>query len=301
MSSSFTSNNSQHGETTNLTVTARRNRGRPPTLRPCQYCHLVQEGYQALRNHYRSCPHNPSNIVQHQEQEENEDVEMADVSHQDSQHETDGLHDDAHQQDINAMPDYTDEGEPQAGNPSGSEANDNSNRAMSVDTLPPTNEDGKFQVATFFFSLTHTEVVFFLGIEAFSDEADDEVDATPDFHDFPDNLLDVKYKTVGIVGDDTDDLACVYDCSNLQEIGGNTYTTSELISIELYDLVHDFAIPREAYRRLVRLMNTMIRDKEKLGRGNRKKSPSVKVCSILISYHKQRQIQKSSTDPKSKI
>ncbi|CEP08941.1 hypothetical protein [Parasitella parasitica] len=70
-----------------------------------------------------------------------------------------------------------------------------------------------------------------------------------------------------MVEDNTDDLACVYDCSNLQEISSeNTYTTSELIFVELYDLVNDFTIPRKAYRRLLRLMNTVIRDKEKLER-----------------------------------
>ncbi|CEP17097.1 hypothetical protein [Parasitella parasitica] len=74
----------------------------------------------------------------------------------------------------------------------------------------------------------------------------------PDFHELPDDLLNVRYKTLGIVEDNTDDLACVYDL--------------------YYDLVKDFAIPREAYRRLVRLMNTVIRDKEKL---EREKNPHI--------------------------
>ncbi|CEP16975.1 hypothetical protein [Parasitella parasitica] len=98
------------------------------------------------------------------------------------------------------------------------------------------------------------------------DESDNDSASMPDFYDLPDDLLNVKYKTLRIVEDNTDDLACVYDCSTLQEICVSTYTTSELIFVELYDLVKNFTIPREAYRRLVRLMNTVIRDKEKLER-----------------------------------
>ena len=56
----------------------------------------------------------------------------------------------------------------------------------------------------------------------------------------------------------------------MQDIGPNSYNTSELISMELYDLVNEYTIPREAYRKLVRLMNTMIRDTEKLARGKKK-------------------------------
>ncbi|CEP07672.1 hypothetical protein [Parasitella parasitica] len=52
----------------------------------------------------------------------------------------------------------------------------------------------------------------------------------------------------------------------MENVGPNSYTTSELISIELYDLVKEFSIPRDAYRKLVRLMNTTIRDNDKLAR-----------------------------------
>jgi hypothetical protein len=55
-------------------------------------------------------------------------------------------------------------------------------------------------------------------------------------------------------------------------IGPNSYNTSKLISMELYDLGNEYTIPREAYRKLVRLMNTVIRDTEKLARGKKKKS-----------------------------
>ncbi|CEP09364.1 hypothetical protein [Parasitella parasitica] len=98
------------------------------------------------------------------------------------------------------------------------------------------------------------------------DESENNSASMPDFHELPDDLLNVKYKTLGIIEDNTDDLTFVYDCSTLQEIGKNTYKTSELISIELYDLVKDFVISKEAYRRLVRLINTVIRDNEKLER-----------------------------------
>ncbi|CEP12800.1 hypothetical protein [Parasitella parasitica] len=99
------------------------------------------------------------------------------------------------------------------------------------------------------------------------DDADSNSDDESDNYSasLPDDLLNVKYKTLGIVEDNTDDLACVYDCSTSQKMTKNTYTTFELTSIELYDLVKDFAIPREVFRCLVRFMNTvMIRDKEKL-------------------------------------
>lgn len=86
------------------------------------------------------------------------------------------------------------------------------------------------------------------------------------------DLSNIQYKTKGVFQEDAHDSAWVYDCRSLQDIGPNTYTTSELISIELYDLVNEYTIPREAYRKLVRLMNTMIRDTEKLARGKRKKS-----------------------------
>ncbi|CEP14302.1 hypothetical protein [Parasitella parasitica] len=92
------------------------------------------------------------------------------------------------------------------------------------------------------------------------DESDNDSASMPDFPEHPDDLLNFKYKILGMVEDNTDDLACVYDCSTLQEIGENTYTISELIFVELYDLVKDFTIPRKAYRRLLRLMNTVIRD-----------------------------------------
>ena len=82
------------------------------------------------------------------------------------------------------------------------------------------------------------------------------------------NLLNVKYKTTGVVDYDSDDQACFYDCRSLEAVDENTYTTTELISIELYDIVNDFTIPREAYRKLVRLMNTVLRDTEQISRGN---------------------------------
>ncbi|KAK4509116.1 uncharacterized protein ATC70_007466 [Mucor velutinosus] len=80
------------------------------------------------------------------------------------------------------------------------------------------------------------------------------------------DLLNVKYKTVGVVDPDAEDQACFYDCRSLEDINQNTYTTTELVSIELYDIVNDFAIPRDAYRKLVRLMNTVLRDTEKISR-----------------------------------
>ncbi|CEP16931.1 hypothetical protein [Parasitella parasitica] len=116
------------------------------------------------------------------------------------------------------------------------------------------------------------------------DESDNDTASMPDFYELPDDLLNVKYKTLGIVEDNTDDLACVYDCSTFQEISENTYTTSELIFVELYDLVKNFTTPREAYRRLVRLMKTGIRDnKEKLERATMKMMLLGDIVSRLLA------------------
>ena len=56
----------------------------------------------------------------------------------------------------------------------------------------------------------------------------------------------------------------------MQDIEPNSYNTSELISMELYGLGNEYTIPRQAYRKLVRLMNTVIRDTEKLASGKKK-------------------------------
>lgn len=82
------------------------------------------------------------------------------------------------------------------------------------------------------------------------------------------DLLSVKYKTVGTLDENSTDQAIFYDCSSLETIDENTYTTTELLSIELYDIANDFTISRDAYRKLVRLMNTVLRDTEKISRGN---------------------------------
>ncbi|CEP14573.1 hypothetical protein [Parasitella parasitica] len=44
-------------------------------------------------------------------------------------------------------------------------------------------------------------------------ESDNDSARLADFHELPDDLLNVKYKTLGIIEDNTDDLACVYDCT----------------------------------------------------------------------------------------
>ena len=56
----------------------------------------------------------------------------------------------------------------------------------------------------------------------------------------------------------------------MQDIGPNSYNASELISMELYDLVNEYNIPREAYYNLVMLINTRIRGTENLTRGKKK-------------------------------
>ncbi|CEP13999.1 hypothetical protein [Parasitella parasitica] len=138
----------------------------------------------------------------------------------------------------------------------------------SIVTIAPNNEDGEFYTLGIIWDgryllLLRKKMLITTGMTSLTMI----VLSMPDFYELPDNLLNVKYKKLGIVEDNTDDLACLYDCSTLQEISENTYTESELIFVELYDLVKNFTIPREAYRRLVRLMNTVIRDnKEKLER-----------------------------------
>ncbi|OAD71018.1 hypothetical protein PHYBLDRAFT_148233 [Phycomyces blakesleeanus NRRL 1555(-)] len=46
----------------------------------------------------------------------------------------------------------------------------------------------------------------------------------------------------------------------------NTFTTSQLLSIELYDIVTSFNVPTECHRQLVNLMNTVFRDHDKLSK-----------------------------------
>ncbi|CEP18538.1 hypothetical protein [Parasitella parasitica] len=81
-------------------------------------------------------------------------------------------------------------------------------------------------------------------------------------------LIDTKYKTSGVVEKGSDDLACVYDCKLFKNVSPNSYTKSELISIELHDLVKEFSIRRDTYGKLVRLINTTISHNDKLARGN---------------------------------
>ena len=51
----------------------------------------------------------------------------------------------------------------------------------------------------------------------------------------------------------------------MQSLDKDTFTYSELMSIELYDLVTSFKAPQEMHRKLVRLANTLIRDHKKIG------------------------------------
>lgn len=93
MSSPF-SNNNQHGQSSSsrpnasiqhesfLLPTSQRRRGRPPTARPCQYCHSIKQSYQNLMNHIRHCEQNPNNRTQRDEGDQ--DVNMVDVVVQDS-------------------------------------------------------------------------------------------------------------------------------------------------------------------------------------------------------------------------
>ncbi|KAG2193951.1 hypothetical protein INT47_003521 [Mucor saturninus] len=53
----------------------------------------------------------------------------------------------------------------------------------------------------------------------------------------------------------------VHDEASIQE---HAFTTSQLMSIELYDIVTSFQVSSECHRQIVRLMNTVIRDHEKL-------------------------------------
>lgn len=55
----------------------------------------------------------------------------------------------------------------------------------------------------------------------------------------------------------------VYDLTPINE---NSFNYATLISIILYDIVTDFKAPQEMHRRLVRLMNTLIQNFEKLGK-----------------------------------
>ena len=70
----------------------------------------------------------------------------------------------------------------------------------------------------------------------------------------------------------------VYEDNVLTE---NTFTTSQLLSIQLYDAVTAFNISTEAHRVLAGIMNTIIRDHDKLMQGINNKLASVKVDSYI--------------------
>lgn len=71
----------------------------------------------------------------------------------------------------------------------------------------------------------------------------------------------------------------VYETSNLNE---NTFNYMELMSIELYELVSEYRAPQEFHRKLVRLINTIIRDKkEKPGKNTFLSSP---LYTVYISF-----------------
>ncbi|CEP12805.1 hypothetical protein [Parasitella parasitica] len=215
----------------------------PPMSRACEFCNTVFDGSQALGNLRHSCRLNYQNEWQQ------EDVVMNNVSNHVDQDASnihgEIIHPESFQDD--ALPESTDD----------SMQLEAENGDASIVTIAANNEDGEFYTPD--------------ADSSSDDESDNYSASLPDFYELPDDLLNVKYKTLGIVEDNTDDLACVYDCSTFQKMIRNTYTTFELISTVLYDLVKDFAIAREVFRRLVRFMNTvMIRDKEKLEKATMK-------------------------------
>lgn len=60
-------------------------------------------------------------------------------------------------------------------------------------------------------------------------------------------------------------LAHVYD--SMEGIGSGSFNKLQLLSIYLSQLVREYRIPREGYRKLVRFINTCIRDHDEIVSG----------------------------------
>ena len=56
---------------------------------------------------------------------------------------------------------------------------------------------------------------------------------------------------------------------NQSHIDDNTFNISQLMSIQLYDIVTSFGVSTECHRQLVGFANTLIRDHAKLIEGNK--------------------------------
>lgn len=65
-------------------------------------------------------------------------------------------------------------------------------------------------------------------------------------------------------------------------IDQNSFCTAELLSIHLYDIVSENNVSRDCYRRLVRFVNTVIRDNKKLLQG--KVPNDISKYKLLISF-----------------
>jgi hypothetical protein len=90
--------------------------------------------------------------------------------------------------------------------------------------------------------------------------------------------LNIPYKTKGNI-QEGDDPAILYDCNTIH---GDDFTTAQLLSIQLADIITEYKVPREAYRKLVNLMNTVIRDHDKIMEG---KNRFYKVLTTNYSEH----------------
>lgn len=75
--------------------------------------------------------------------------------------------------------------------------------------------------------------------------------------------IDASYKT-SCHFEEEEGLAHVY---NQRNIDTSNFTTADLLSIHLYDLILESNVPRECYRKIVRFVNTVIRDHQKLLQG----------------------------------
>lgn len=227
--SSLPTNNNRYASVLRSTIS----RGRPSSSQECSYCNQTFRSYRAQVNHSRSCPARrlrTGQEIQYHGGNENIEVAEDDMS-------------------MEAIPDYTDDASPM-------------NQAVESYDLA----NGKcFYQSVFMRWLYFNTINDLTYIEVFADE-EEEFSGMPPSVDG--ELLNVKYKTTGVVEEGDEDRACVYDYRFIEDASGpNQYTTSQLLSIELYEIVKESNIPRDAYRKLVRLMNTTIRDTEKLQRG----------------------------------
>lgn len=84
--------------------------------------------------------------------------------------------------------------------------------------------------------------------------------------------------------------SCVFDAEHKghlyhqESLTEHSFTYTELISIELYDLITAFNVSTDCHAQLVHLMNTLIRDRKKLDEGITMLKNTNYICTAINLY-----------------